>query len=78
MMILIPGWGYSQSSQFSAAFKSLVNGEPILYAKVTNSNGESLLTNVDGLVTIFYRARDGRSSPPPLGTRLRRRFSAHL
>ena len=54
MMILIPGWGYSQSSQFSAAFKSLVNGEPILYAKVTNSNGESLLTNVDGLVTIFY------------------------
>lgn len=54
MMILISGWGYSQSNQFSATFKSLVNGEPILYAKVTNNDGESLLTNVDGLVTIFY------------------------
>ena len=53
-MILVYGRGYSQSSQFSATFKSLVNGEPVLYAKVTNSIGESLLTNVDGLVTIAY------------------------
>ena len=53
-MILVYGWGYSQSNTFSAKFRSLVNGEPVLYAKVTNSNGESLLTNVDGLVTILY------------------------
>jgi hypothetical protein len=53
-MILMYGWGYSQSNTFSAKFRSLVNGEPVLYAKVTNSTGESLLTNVDGLVTILY------------------------
>ena len=53
-MILVFGRGYSQSNTFTATFKSLVNGEPVLYAKVTNSHGESLLTNVDGLITIDY------------------------
>jgi len=32
----------------------LQNGEPVLYAKVTNNEGESLLTNVDGLIKIPY------------------------
>lgn len=44
--------GYAQMNTFAATFKSLQNGEPILYAKVTNGSGESRLTNVDGLVNI--------------------------
>ncbi len=47
-------WGFSQSKTFKAQFKSLVNGEEILYAKVAAENGSTKLTNIDGYVSIKY------------------------
>ena len=37
---------------FHAEFRSLVDGERIMYAKISNVNGDSRLTNSDGYVSI--------------------------
>ena len=42
----------AQVTSFTARFKSLQNGEEVLYAKVSNSDGLVKLTNIDGYVTI--------------------------
>lgn len=39
---------------FIGQFKSLLNGEPILYAKVSTSGGVHKLTNIDGMIRIPY------------------------
>ncbi|MFY0644817.1 MAG: hypothetical protein JXR19_10160 [Bacteroidia bacterium] len=39
---------------FHAEFRSLVDGERIMYAKIANVNGDSRLTNSDGYVSIPY------------------------
>lgn len=43
-----------QDRIFHAEFRSLYDGERILYAKITNSNNHSKLTNSDGYVNINY------------------------
>ncbi len=45
---------FAQTGRFHAEFRSLLDGERILYAKITNSSGESKLTNSDGYVNIEY------------------------
>jgi hypothetical protein len=42
----------AQVTAFTARFKSLQNGEEVLYAKVSNTAGLVKLTNIDGYVTI--------------------------
>jgi hypothetical protein len=42
----------AQVTSFTARFKSLQNGEEVLYAKVSNDAGLVKLTNIDGYVTI--------------------------
>lgn len=46
----------AQVATFSAQFKNLADGEEVLYAKVTNSDGESQLTNIYGKVSIVHKA----------------------
>lgn len=43
---------------FKGQFRSLTNGEPILYAKVKASSGETRLSNIYGYVEIPYNAKD--------------------
>lgn len=49
---------YGQGTGFKAVFKSLENGEPVLYAKISAPNGDARLTNVYGFVEIDYKAGD--------------------
>lgn len=44
----------AQDKIFHAEFRSLYDGERILYAKITNSRNDSKLTNSDGYVNITY------------------------
>jgi hypothetical protein len=44
----------AQQQSFSAQFKSLENGEGVIYARVFTLGGEAKLTNVDGLVELNY------------------------
>ena len=48
----------AQVTSFTARFKSLQNGEEVLYAKVSNSAGLVKLTNIDGYVTIPIEGDD--------------------
>ncbi|MGB0850447.1 MAG: hypothetical protein ACPGTP_04325 [Bacteroidia bacterium] len=48
------GFSQAQTSVFKARFKSLQNGEPILYAKISSPGFESKLTNINGDVQIQY------------------------
>ena len=52
LSLFIFGFLHAQNSTFSASFRSLENGEPILYAKVVNSEGVAKLTNITGSVEI--------------------------
>lgn len=45
---------YAQKEIFRATFKSLQNGEPVLYAKVNTDGTEAKLTNIEGFVEIQY------------------------
>ena len=45
----------AQELEFHAEFRSLIDGERIMYAKITNSDGSSKLTNSDGYVHIWYK-----------------------
>ncbi len=47
-----------QTRMFKAQFRSVTNGEKIIYAKVTNGNDESRLTNIEGYVEIRYDVGD--------------------
>ena len=49
---------YAQNAEFKAVFKSLENGEPVLYAKISSPRGEAKLTNVNGFVAIDYKMGD--------------------
>jgi len=49
---------YAQNAEFKAVFKSLENGEPVLYAKISAPKGEAKLTNVYGFVEIDYTMGD--------------------
>ena len=44
--------GFGQGGIFHAQFRSLLNGEPVLYARVVNAEGEVRLTNSDGYVAM--------------------------
>lgn len=46
---------YAQKSIYKAQFKSLYDGEEVLYAKITNNKGESRLSNIYGFVEIQYQ-----------------------
>ena len=52
--VLLTGYSYAQKDIFRATFKSLQNGEPVLYAKVTTEGSEAKLTNVDGYIQIAH------------------------
>ncbi len=45
---------HAQQQTFSAQFKSLENGEGVIYARVFTLGGQAKLTNVDGLVELNY------------------------
>ncbi|MBT8327237.1 MAG: hypothetical protein KJP21_05905 [Bacteroidia bacterium] len=47
-------FSFAQRGIYKAQFKSLYNGEEILYAKIANSNGEARLSNINGFVSIPY------------------------
>lgn len=49
-------FGFSQAEKpvFKAKFKSLQNGQPVLYAKVYTEGKKVKLTNIDGYVEIEY------------------------
>jgi hypothetical protein len=49
---------FGQTRVFKAQFKSVTNGEKIIYAKVTNVGGGSRLTNIDGYVEIAFEVGD--------------------
>lgn len=54
-MIGLFGVSQAQNSVFKARFKSLHNGEPVLYAKVSSSDGkDERLTNIQGYVEIAH------------------------
>ncbi len=48
------GYAEAQTSVLHARFKSLQNGEGVMYARVTTSTGQTKLTNVYGDVQISY------------------------
>lgn len=54
-MLCLAGYSGAQVSTFSAQLKSLADGEEVLYAKVTNSDGESMLSNINGYVSIVHK-----------------------
>ncbi|MFB1003202.1 MAG: hypothetical protein QMC70_03570, partial [Bacteroidia bacterium] len=49
------GYAHAQVATFTAQFKNLADGDEVLYAKVTNSDGESKLTNIYGFVSIVHK-----------------------
>lgn len=49
------GYAHAQVATFTAQFKNLANGDEVLYAKVTNNDGESKLTNIYGFVSIVHK-----------------------
>lgn len=56
ILICVIGYANAQVATFTAQFKNLADGEEVLYAKVTNSDGESKLTNIYGFVSIVHKA----------------------
>ncbi|PCJ65016.1 MAG: hypothetical protein COA58_12155 [Bacteroidetes bacterium] len=48
------GFTQAQTNVFQARFRSLQNGEPVLYAKITNAGGQHKLTNINGYVSIEH------------------------
>lgn len=55
ILVLCFGFSQAQTSVFKARFKSLQNGEPILYAKISSPGFDSKLTNINGDVEIEYK-----------------------
>lgn len=55
ILLGIVGYVHAQVATFSAQFKNLADGEEVLYAKVTNSDGQSQLTNIYGFVNIQHK-----------------------
>jgi len=53
--LLLFGFCYSQTKTFEAKFRSLENGEPVLYAKVSAGNGNQKLTNINGFISLDYK-----------------------
>ncbi len=58
IFLLAFGASQAQTAVFKARFKSLQNGEPVLYAKIINGSGDFRLTNIDGYVRIEYNPGD--------------------
>lgn len=56
--ILVTGVTEAQKSTFQVQVKSLLNGEPVLYAKVSVDKGQQMLSNIDGIVAVEYNAGD--------------------
>lgn len=54
ILILFATTVLGQNRIFHAEFRSLYDGERILYAKINNGEGQSKLTNSDGYVNINY------------------------
>jgi hypothetical protein len=54
LTLIIGSLAVNAQGIFVGQFKSLLNGEPILYAKVSTSGGVSQLTNIEGMIRIPY------------------------
>lgn len=49
---------FAQVNTFHAELRSMLDGERIMYAKITSTSGDSRLTNSDGYVSIPYVKND--------------------
>lgn len=58
LLLMLSSTLFAQQSVFHAEFRSLVDGERIMYAKLTNKLGDSRLTNSDGYVEMPYGKND--------------------
>jgi hypothetical protein len=54
LVITFSCYAHAQQQTFSAQFRSLDNGEGVIYARVFSEGGQAKLTNVDGFVEITY------------------------
>ena len=58
LLLNLVGHASAQSRLFKAEFRSVVNGEKVMYAKLTNQLGDSRLTNLDGYVEMPFKKGD--------------------
>lgn len=56
ILLAVSATAIGQDKIFHAEFRSLLDGEKVMYATVSNSYGDSKLTNSDGYVNIRYQS----------------------
>ncbi len=58
ILLMLSSSLFAQQQVFHAEFRSLIDGERIMYAKLTNKSGDSRLTNSDGYVEMPFARND--------------------